>query len=91
MKKIIFKDYPNTGTPIPKAMYYYVAQLNADRDYKDLLWLNAELANKLYENEMSKFFKKYPDELNRKCLIDMFGNTNITIEECEFYKKELGV
>lgn len=88
--KIIFENYPNVGTPVPKAMYYYVAKQNADKDYKDLIWLNAKLANKLYQNEMSDFFKKYPAEINKKVLVDWYGNTNITKEECEFYKKELG-
>ena len=86
---IKFEDYPATGTPIPKAMYYYMCKVNEKQ--QEPIALNAELANKLFNNEMAAFFEKYPDEINKPCLVNMFGVSNITEEDKKFYEKELKI
>ncbi len=87
MKIIIFKNFPETGTPVPKVMWWYVAEKNKKLDKP--ICLNAELANELYQNELSLFFKKYPNELYNKVLMSSNGQTNITEEDIKLYKSEV--
>lgn len=87
MKKIIFKNYPETGTPIPKVMWWYVAEKSTKLNKP--ICLDAALANELYHNELSLFFKKYPNELYNKVLISSNGQINITDEDIKFYKSEV--
>lgn len=77
MNKTYFGNDYSSGTPIPKAMWWYIQEIK----YKDVV--NADFCNKLFNNEMKEFFEKYPEELTK--------SYPITKEDIEFYKKELRI
>ena len=84
MEKEYFKK---GGTPIPKSMYWYCCE-TLDKNTH----INADLCNKLLNNELKDFFEKYPKELKKACTFDLFGSkTNITDEDIEFYKSEIKI
>lgn len=86
MERIYFKNEQEGGTPIPKVMWWYCIEKKYKRP------LNADFANELLNNDLKKFFKKYTEELKKPCLFKgiFSSETNITKEDIEFYKKELG-
>ena len=82
-----FKNGYKNNTPIPKAMWWYICE-----HYNKETPVNCELCNHLLNNELKIFFKKYPEELYNKVLIssDYSGRTNITKEDIQFYKNNIG-
>ena len=88
MEKEYFKNEYEGGTPIPKAMYWYCCE-TLDKNTH----INADLCNKLLNNELKDFFEKYPEELKKACVItNIFTfKTNITDEDIEFYKSEIRI
>lgn len=87
MEKIYFKNDYEGGTPIPKAIYWYLLEIG----YKEKV--NADVCNKLLNNELKYFFEKYPNELTNAVRITNIFNfsTNITEEDINFYKKEIKI
>lgn len=75
MKRVYFENDYQGGTPIPRAMWWYINEIG----YKGIV--NAELCNELLNNEMKEFFEKYPEELT--------ASRPITEQDVKFYKKEL--
>lgn len=87
MEKEYFKNGYEGGTPIPKAMYWYCYE-TLDKNTH----INADLCNKLLNNELKDFFEKYPEELKKPCTFNLFvSKTNITDEDIEFYKSEIKI
>ena len=59
MEKIYFKNGYEGNTPIPKAMWWYICE-NFDKNTH----VNADICNKLLNNELKDFFEKYPKVVN---------------------------
>lgn len=73
---------------IPKVMWWYICE-NFDED----TYVNADICNKLLNNELKDFFEKYPKELTNACMFTDILNfkTNITEEDINFYKSEINI
>lgn len=85
MKKIHFKNEYEGGTPIPKVILWYATKT------KHKGALNADYCNNLLNNQLKKFFDKYPEELYNAASLSWNGNNNITKENEEFYNKEIKI
>ena len=79
MEKVYFKNEYEGNTPIPKAMWWYICE-NFDKNTH----VNADICNKLLNNELKDFFEKYPKELTNTCVF-------ITQEDINFYKSEINI
>ena len=104
MAKVVFINFDEdrkkhngevTSHFVPKVMWWFMARINDKRKLENLdgFCLNAKMANRLYKKELSSFFKKYTDEIEKPIHVDFFDrtghNTDITDEEEKLYQEEL--